>query len=142
MEKLHVYTFIESQGSCLLPAAVPGHSSTLTKESSYQMTADPLVWCQQLDDWQRLPGQGIVEAGDDVLLAHQLRGRDRNPLVSAQAPATPLLPPPGGQSAARARQPRPYSGPSATICPASPKLSVGGEAAMAAGWEPLRGGDR
>lgn len=59
------------------------------------MKADPLVRCQQLDDWQRLPGQGIVETGEDVLLAHQLRDQRQQP-VSTSAPTTPLLPPPWG----------------------------------------------
>lgn len=44
------------------------------------MHAHPLVLCQQLDDWQRLPGQGILETGQDVLLAHQLRGKHSSPL--------------------------------------------------------------
>lgn len=93
-EASHVYTY-SKKGNCLLPAAAPGHSRALTKESSYQMKADPLIRCQQLDDWQCLPGQGIVETGEDVLLAHQLRDQRQQP-VSTSAPTTPLLPPPWG----------------------------------------------
>lgn len=61
-----------TKGNYLLPAVAPGLSKALTKESSYQMHAHPFVWCQQLNDWQRLPGQGILETRQDMLLAHQL----------------------------------------------------------------------
>lgn len=76
MEKLHMY----SKGNCLLPAAAPGLRRALTKESSYQMHAQPLFWGQQLDDCQRLPGKAILEMGQDVLLAHQLRIKHSSPL--------------------------------------------------------------
>lgn len=92
-----IHPFEKKKGNCFLPAAVLGHSTALTKESSYQVKADPLVRCQQLDDRQRLPGQGIVETGEDMLLAHQLRIRDNN--RSALGPEPPRLLPPalGGE---------------------------------------------
>lgn len=64
------------------------HKGALTEEGSYQRGADPLVQGQELDDGQRLPGQGIAQPGQRVLLPHQLRvGEDKpfsvrtNPLV-------------------------------------------------------------
>lgn len=87
--KRHTYS---TKGNCLLPAAAPGLRRALTKESSYQMHAHPLLWCQQLDDWHRLPGQSILETGQDVLLAHQLRIKHSSPLglepESRAAPTT------------------------------------------------------
>lgn len=86
--KLHMYSI---KGNYLLPAAASGLSRVLTKKSSYQMHAHPLVWCQQLDDCQRLPGQGILETGQDVLLAHQLRIKHSSPLGLGPDPRA-LLP--------------------------------------------------
>lgn len=71
------------------------------------MHADPLVRRQQLDDWQGLPGQGIAEAGEDVLLAHQLRIRDDNSLALRPEPPRCSYHPGewGGRSATRGREP-------------------------------------
>lgn len=65
------------------------------------MDADPLVRCQQLDDRQRPPGQGVVEPGEDVLLAHQLRSRDNSPSAPGR-PAAPAAP--GGRAATGAQR--------------------------------------
>lgn len=89
------------------------------------MHAHPLVWCQQLDDRQRLPGQGILKPGQDVLLAHQLRIKHSSALGPGPEPrAAPTAlrgkgPPGPGCRGARAGQGPHRPGPAPNWAPES-----------------------